>query len=939
MAVHNIDSAKSSAFQGVVLASAILIGVTLLNGAYAIIIGNRNTNSMISNTLEERLNSADSVLQYELRELDFVGGIVQEQEQKIINYLDFDKLRPIQVMLQTIASKQNMDEVFFLDEDKELLVTNNRIVSADEQNLPYSNLVENIQGKAGLEQFPSSFFHKVSSQEGSNAGWPEMLTVMKLIVPMYHDLGEIYGYVVLIKFIDNNQSIARRLAEATHSPFVIFNNSQLAILSNLTSAAIPYPEDDLLPLAGTTYISKLQPLYDLTGSELAELGVLMDQQVLLKQRIRQIFNIGLPLAVIICIAVFLLLMMDKLKKSYRQLDRARQEAEAANIAKSDFLANMSHEIRTPLNAIVGLGGLALKTKLSTQQHDYLIKIRSSSNVLLGIINNILDFSKIEARKLVIEAVIFRCSDILRNVENIALAAAEEKDIKLIFDTSSKVPQHLQGDPMRIFQVLLNLTTNAIKFTLAGEVVIKTEIIPDQSEQEKNCVLQFSVQDSGIGLSKEQLETLFDAFTQADSSTTRKFGGTGLGLTICKELVEMMGGELTVVSEPDKGSLFSFTVLVQQVEGLELGTRVENAAKAQLDTVRGASILLVEDNEINQQVASEFLQSEGFLVTVVGNGLEAVEVLTSPAMNNHFDLILMDIQMPIMDGYSATKEIRDSQTPYKNIPIVAMTAHALSSQRRQCLDSGMNDHVSKPFDPEILFSVLAKWIPSQQHKVGAAQASSPGREPDQVILPATLPGLDIHDGLRRVAGNRTLYLSILSSFHKKSNDCCGRVQHALQNSREEEAKRLLHRLKGAAGNTGALELYQSAGELESAIGVANSGQLEKLNKNFRHALQIVSQSIQRLEALQPEHFNEKIIPKGDLPISQKDVTSCCDDLRQLITNDYGAAIDAISSLKDITDQAGLADKVDELEQLLEEFQEEEALLCLNELEHSLLEAIH
>jgi two-component system sensor histidine kinase/response regulator len=657
-----------------------------------------------------------------------------------------------------------------------------------------------------------------------------------------------------------------------------------------------------------------------------------------------------------------------------QAEAAKSEAETANQIKDEFLANMSHEIRTPMNAIIGLSHLCLQTVMSVKQQDYLKKINGSAKSLLRILNDILDVSKIEAGKMEIEQTTFELEDVMGNVATIVGNRAHEKKIEFLLQTTPDVPQLLIGDPLRLSQVLINLAGNAVKFTQHGEVIVRVARARETNEE---VVLRFSVIDTGIGMTQQEIDKLFHPFTQADSSTTRKFGGTGLGLTISKRLVEMMGGRIWVESNPGFGSRFIFVARFQkpekqlsysmaaiddlrglrvlavdqsensqnilqgylesfglnvavagkiedalnqvrraneekkpfglvvincklpEMDGIELARQLHEITSLSfrpkvlmitssdqdelmqkmdsqtvdgilakpfqqtklldavskvsgrsvlssgrfkiiseqlnpelLSHIRGARLLLAEDNEINRQVAQEMLEGFGIDITTAENGADAIALLEA----EEFDGVLMDMQMPVMDGVTATRIIRKNPR-FAGLPIIALTANVMVREQNEFIDAGITDYIGKPIDPDRMVTTLAKWVRPTRIPASAAISVPVVQEvqkSESETLP-NLPGINVAETVRRMGGSVALYCKLLDKFRATERNIVTTIGEMLAANDLSTAERQAHTLRGTAGTLGAKNLQALAALLEGCIHKAELGEVDSLLEKTGHEL--------------------------------------------------------------------------------------------------------
>jgi PAS domain S-box-containing protein len=745
---------------------------------------------------------------------------------------------------------------------------------------------------------------------------------------------------------------------------------------------------------------------------------------------------------------------DIVKERTLDLEAARQVAEDATRAKSDFLANMSHEIRTPLNAIIGFAHLALQTNPDARQYDYIQKIQNGSKALLGVINDILDFSKIEAGKLDMESIEFLLEDVLETVTNLVGIKAQEKGLELIYNIDPHIPHTLIGDPIRLGQILLNLTNNAVKFTKHGEIVLGCAL---GGEDAAGTLLEFSVQDTGIGLTRSQQDKLFQAFSQADSTTTRKYGGTGLGLFISKSLVEMMNGQIRVESEHGRGTTFRFTVRLKRVgsrtitphltlvgkqtkkvlvvddnanaravlekmlkamsfevtqagsaeaglaeletarkqgapfdlvfmdwlmpgmDGLQASEKIKTALEENIPSVimvsaydreelvkkadqlgldgclikpvapsllsdaimtalgrkgqprtfgppkeqlpdvagiQGATLLVAEDNEVNQQVAKGILESNGFVVDLADNGVLALEAVQKKA----YDAVLMDINMPEMDGYTAGREIR-VLPGFKHLPIIAMTANAMTGDREKALAAGMNDHVAKPIDVKHLLNVLKKWITPVKKENTPTKTAYNGASPDSL---GPVPGIDIQAGLDRLAGDTNLYKNLLKRFAENQSDTPDKIQQALSNEDLETAHILAHTIKGVSGNVSATFVFESATRLDEAIKNKEIRTALALLPDFSARLSEVIQGIHGLETQAKAPEQSKKAPDLET-LNPQFIT-----LERMIDENNPNAIRIVSQIRDQISGDGMESLVDQLTREIDAYDFDDAQKTLQTL---------
>ena len=727
--------------------------------------------------LKTKLNIVFALQNNALEKLNIISGIVKEQNQMYCNFIDYDNHTAIAFMLKSLATIHNIDLAFVFDEYGTLLTSYPKKSHGKQDSSVYEELLNNQRQRVAVETIPVAVVkaHLPALTPDPKAG---RALCFKSVIPLIHDTGEIYGYVVLIKMINGNKTLAQRMARIAEAEMVYYNQNKNAILTSFRDQHIPYPKEGAITVRDQSYFVSKKRITNFAGQSIGALAVATNTAPFTERQRNLLFHNLTPfvISILISFALFTLLrrrvfdkirrliaalrgvtegegdlsirlpiphektrgetldevehmgldfnlMMDKLEHTQGQLIDARKQAEQASIFKSEFLANMSHEIRTPMNAVIGFSDMLLDTALTRTQIDYANMIKNSSDALLSLINDILDFSKIEAGEMTFEKRDFDPESVVYDTWDVIRPKIGSKPIEMLCRIEGHVPALIKGDPGRFRQVLTNLMGNALKFTESGEI----ELVMALEKEEKTRVkLHTTIRDTGIGINSDKLQNIFEPFQQADGSTTRKYGGTGLGLSICKKISNLMEGDVWAESAKEhdppgtsrihgSGSVFHFTAWFNK-------TKTVLPPKAIPSAFTGKKLLIVDDHPGNLRILSRMLQSTGMTVATLDNAEKALPVLEKGLREaNPFSLCIIDIEMSPMNGYELAYKIRThcSQRPSSDHnairDIPLIAMSALMVTKMETFEkAGFDIFLSKPIRKNKLFKSIEN-IPQKRNQ--------------------------------------------------------------------------------------------------------------------------------------------------------------------------------------------------------------------------------
>jgi signal transduction histidine kinase/DNA-binding response OmpR family regulator len=871
---------QHSIYRQILWMSLILFVLLIVTGGLLLSQWKVETKQRVEQALSNEMSMAKSMLHGDKKMVGMFTPIIRSNQYELVELIHDDNYNAANIILQDLAAYFNIDLLLLFSEDN-VLIASSHYHTDDEAKLELlANLsIEHLDSEMHMVKLPESFRHFIEKKQG------ESLISYIDSIRLEDFNGEVAGHVMMFSFISKRQAMVDNMA--VNAEVILTTGAGKEVLSSLKGPWHWINEArSEIESGGKQFYTVSQPILGIGGDVLFYLTVAMDKAPV-QETTQQLLMTNIPIYVALLIAALYLayfmkrrifdrlstqvvalrqvskgnlgtrvelpdtaslkqdeitrmgadfnIMMDRLEHSYEErkqaekaMAEAKEVAEAATAAKSSFLANMSHEIRTPIHGVLGMARIGLRHSQEEETQERLRHILDSGEHLMGVINDILDFSKLEAGKLKIENHPFKLTATVESAFNlVAGQPMKGKTVEISMQLAPDLPDWVMGDSLRLHQILLNLLSNAVKFTPHGGKISLNVLCQDD-------VIQFQVKDSGIGMNEEQLTRLFTPFDQADSSTTRRFGGTGLGLTISQNLAQQMAGKLSAKSIFGQESTFTLSLPLRETAPQPDETTMQVITSGpRLNTIR---VLAADDIEVNRIILEEILGDEGAVVTFAENGQQVLDILKIEG-ENAFDVVLMDVQMPVMDGYEATRQILDMMP---SLPVIGLTAHAMAEERERSYRIGMVDHVTKPIAPnQLAISILKHCKKTTRATQLNVVQNRPKTHFVAVALPASLPGIDMPDLMGRFKSKKVFIKKLLQLFQKSHETSMESMATFIEQKKFDEAEMLAHKLKSGGGNIGAKTLEEAASIMEEACRASDhktmAAQMALLRTSFEEVM--------------------------------------------------------------------------------------------------------